>query len=119
MRPILSRYTRDRFGAVLAPIWRLSFLLLPTVLLLIASLRHPGPNSLMLWLGTAFQISVCFLSFFSRRTWRQPLGPSVVTLYLIALAWIWFAPRTEDWFSHFAKAILLVVPLVVFGFQTL
>lgn len=119
MRPILSRRTKDRLAALLSPIWRLGFLLLPTALLVVASVRETGANSLMLMMGTAFQGVVCFLSFFSRRSWRQPLGPSVVTLYLIALAWIWFSLRTDDWFAHFAKAILLVVPLLFFAFQTL
>jgi HEAT repeat protein len=121
MRPILSNRTRDRLGIVLSPIWRLCFLLVPTFLLLIASLRQQGTGTvnLMLWIGTGFQATVCFLTFFSRHSWRQPLGPSVVTLYLIALAWLWFGSQTEDWFTHLAKAILLVFPLVVFGFQTL
>src|SRR5438045_5683143 len=121
MRPILAARTRNRLGSVLAPIWRLAFLLLPSALLLIASLRRAGAGSesLMLWLGTAFQAAVCFLTFFSRRSWNQPVGPSVVTLYLIALAWLWFGGQSEDWFTHLAKAILLVFPLTVFGFQTL
>ena len=121
MRPILSMRTRDRLGALLSPCWRLGFLLLPTVLLLVASLRHTGvaSDSLMLWIGTGFQATVCFLTFFSRRSWNQPLGPSVVTLYLIALAWLWLGSQSEDWFTHLAKAVLLVVPMVVFGYQTL
>jgi ABC-type Co2+ transport system permease subunit len=56
---------------------------------------------------------------FTRRSWNQPLGPAIVTMYLIALAWMWFGVQTEDWFNHVAKAILLVVPLLVFGYQTL
>jgi hypothetical protein len=121
MRPILATRTGDRLRTFLSPVWRLVFLLLPSILLLIAGLRHPGGDSesLMLWLGTAFQAAVCFLTFFSRRSWDQPLGPSVVTLYLIALAWLWFGSQSEDWFRHLAKAILLVVPLTVFGYQTL
>jgi HEAT repeats len=113
--------TRDRFGGFLSPLWRLGFLILPTCLLLIASLRHPGlaSNSLTLWVGTGFQALVCMLTFFSRRSWNEPLGPSVVTLYLIALAWLWLGSQTEDWFTPLAKAVLLVVPMVVFGYQTL
>jgi len=106
----------------MAPVWRLVFLLLPTGLLLMASLRHGGgwtPENLMLWGGTGFQATVCMLTFCSRRSWSQPLGPSVVTLYLIALTWLWLGSQTEDWFTSLSKAILLVVPLAVFGFQTL
>lgn len=120
MRPILSTYTRDRLVTWLSPVLRLAFLLLPTLLLLLVSIRQPGGGNLMLWIGTGFQATVCFLTFFSRRGWQQPLGPAVVTLYLIALAWLWFgAGGGEDWFLYVAKAVLLVVPLTVFGYQTL
>jgi HEAT repeat protein len=119
MRPILSSRTHDRVARLLSPVCRLSFLLLPTLLLSIASVRNPGTNNWMLWIGTGFQATVCFLTFFSRRSWSQPLGPSVVTLYLIALAWLWFGSPTEDWFTHFSKSVLLVVPMTVFGYQTL
>jgi hypothetical protein len=74
---------------------------------------------MMLWLATAFQGLVCLLSFLSKRSWQQPVGPSVITLYLIALAWLWWGDGMNDWYTSFAKAILLVVPLMVFGWQTL
>ncbi len=105
--------------AFLALVARLTILLLPSGILLAAALREPGANNLVLWLGTAFQATVCFLSFFSDGGWRQPLGPSVITLYLIALAWLWFGEHREDWYTSLAKSVLLVVPLVVFGFRTL
>jgi hypothetical protein len=38
---------------------------------------------------------------------------------LIALAWLWWGSNTEDWYTNMAKAVLLVVPLLVFGYQTL
>jgi HEAT repeat protein len=98
---------------------RIGVLMLPTGLLLIASLRHTGQAALMLWMGTAFQVGVCVLSFLSRRSWRQPVGPSVITLYLIALAWLWWGDRQNDWYTHLTKAILLVVPMGVFAHQTL
>jgi hypothetical protein len=94
-------------------------MLAPTVLLLVASLRHPGPNNVMLWLGTGFQAGVCALSFASRRSWRAPIGPSIITLYTIGLAWMWWGDTREDWYAHMTKAILLVVPLSVFAQQTL
>ncbi|MCI0681508.1 MAG: HEAT repeat domain-containing protein [Gemmataceae bacterium] len=108
-----------KLGAAVALISRLTVLLLPSAILLAASLREEGGANLVLWLGTAFQATVCFLSFFSHGTWRQPLGPSVITLYLIALAWLWFGDHREDWYTSFGKSVLLVVPLIVFGFQTL
>jgi HEAT repeat protein len=97
----------------------MAVLLLPTALLLVASLRYPGATNIMLWLGTGFQAGVCALSFLSRRSWRQPIGPSLITLYLIALAWLWWGDGREDWYTHLTKAVLLVVPLSVFAVQTL
>jgi hypothetical protein len=95
-------------------------LLLPSLLLFIATTRAPEQCKTMLWLGTAFQILVCCLSLLSRQGWRQPLGPSVITLYVIALGWLWFgAQNYEDWYPHFAQSILLVVPLCVFAHQVL
>jgi hypothetical protein len=99
--------------------FRLFVLLLPTLLMLGASLRAPGAANTMLWLGTAFQALVCMLSFLSRRSWQAPVGPSVITLYLIALCWLWWGHAGNDWYVNLSKAILLVVPLIVFGMQTL
>jgi HEAT repeat protein len=71
-------------------------------------------------MGTAFQLLVCILSFLSRFGRQQPIAPSVITLYLIALGWLWCgAGSTEDWYVHFARAVLLVVPMIVFAMQTL
>src|SRR5262245_40711689 len=106
-------------GNVVALATRLLILLLPSLLLLAATLRDPVGGNLMLWMGTAFQVLVLLLSLLSRGGWRQPLGPSVITLYLIALAWLWFGDRNQDWYTSLAKSVLLVVPLIVFAFQTL
>lgn len=100
--------------------FRFAALLLPAVLLLIAALRAPAEHSLMLWLGTAFQVLVCLLNFTSLQGWRSPLGPSVITLYVIALGWLWLGSLNyRDWFPHLAQAVLLVVPLLVFAQQML
>jgi len=97
---------------------RLLVLLLPTGLILFAGLRNTDGNNLMLWLATALQGFVCALSLLSRRSW-QPPGPSLITLYLIGLAGLWWGTSINDWYTSLAKAILLVVPLLVFGWQTL
>src|SRR5262249_42171538 len=53
-------------------------------------------------------------------SWRQPVGPSVVALYLIALGWMWLAgSQADDWYLHLAQAVLLVIPLSVFALQNL
>jgi len=99
---------------------RASILLLPAGLLLIAALRTFHEVNLNLWLGTAFQLLVCVLTFLTRQNSRQPLGPAVVTLYVIALGWLWLgSPHGDDWFVSLAKALLLVVPLVSFSLQVL
>lgn len=117
-----SSYYPRHYGSPVALLGRFAVLLLPSAILLYASLRTPGlgRENLVLWVGTMFQVTVCFLSFFSRGTWRQPLGPSVITLYLIALAWLWFGTQGAlDWYTQLAKSVLLVVPIAVFGLQTL
>lgn len=98
---------------------RLGLLFLPTVLLLVASVRHSGAHGTMLWMGTAFQIGVCLLCLLGRQDQEQPMALGIIGLYLIALAWFWFAGVEEDWFTRLAKASLLVVSLLVFAQQTL
>jgi hypothetical protein len=94
-------------------------LLLPAAILLGASLRTSGQAAFMLLLGTAFQLLVCLLSFLNRRTWQQPVGPSVITLSLIAFCWLWWGQAGQDWYANLAKGFLLFGPLLLFGWQTL
>lgn len=99
---------------------RAGVLLVPALLLLVVCIRFAGQPRLTLWVGTAFQFACCLLTFVSPQGRRQPLGPSVVTLYVIALGWLWLGVVGEsDWFVHLTRAILLVVPLCVFGWQML
>jgi HEAT repeat protein len=108
------------FWVAAAHVCRALFLLVPTGLLLVAALRLGPEHRLQLGLGTAFQILVCLLSFLSRRGREQPLGPSVITLYLIALGWLWWgAGNQNDWYLYMARSILLVVPIILFALQTL
>src|SRR5215831_4100104 len=95
-------------------------LLLPALLLLVCALRQEGAGNLLLWIGTGFQLLVCVLNFACRYGRRDSVGPSVVTLYVIALGWLWLGTRSSgDWWSHLAQAILLVMPLLVFALQIL
>jgi hypothetical protein len=119
MRTLLEHSKRQRLPSQVTIVVRLIVLLLPAALLLVAALRSSGNATLMLWLATAFQGSVCGLSFVSRRNWQQPLGPSIITLYLVGLAWLWWGDGANDWYNNFAKAILLGAPLAVFGWHTL
>jgi hypothetical protein len=96
-------------------------LLLPACLILGAALRQPENSGTMLWIGAGFQLLVCLLNFLSRYGRRDsPIGPSIITLYVIALGWMWIGTRgTTDWYPPMAQAILLVMPLLVFAFQIL
>lgn len=98
--------------------FRAAAMLVPTAVLALSSQRQVG-DATMLWLGTAFQFCVCFLAFVSRGNWDQPIGPSIVTLYLIGVVWLWFGDTNGDAVSLLAQALLLGVPLAVFAMQTL
>jgi hypothetical protein len=52
------------------------------------------------------------------RSWNQPIGPSIVTLYLTAVAWLWFGDLANDWFTHLGKGMLIGIPILVFGYQS-
>jgi HEAT repeats len=94
-------------------------LLLPAALLGIAALRGWDEKPWMLVGGFAFQLLICLLTFLSYRAWNQPVGPSIVTLYLTAVAWLWFGDTFNDWFTHLSKGMLIGIPIIVFGYQTL
>ncbi len=95
-------------------------LMLPGLLLLLAGLRTAGATQQILCLGSGFQVLVCAYGLLIQRNARQPLNPLVITLYLIALAWLWLAAsQLDDWYPHFAQGLLLLVPLLVFALQTL
>jgi hypothetical protein len=104
---------------VISTIIRGLVLFLPTALILCAVLRNLQSNNVILWLAVGMQVVVCILSFWSQRNWQQPTGPSVITLYLIGLAAFWWGVNVNDWFTNGAKAVLLVIPLTAFGWQTL
>ena len=98
---------------------RIAVLLLPAALLGLAALRNWDQKPWILVGGMAFQLIICLLTFSSPRSWSQPIGPSIVTLYLTALAWQWFGDITADWFNHLTKSILIGLPIVLFGYQAL
>src|SRR5262245_58241396 len=98
---------------------RLAVLFFPALLLAIAALRHSGPHATMLWMGAAFQVGVCFLYVIAQNHRPESTALAVLALYLVALAWFWFGVAENDWFAHLAKALLLVISLLVFAQQTL
>jgi len=98
---------------------RAGILLIPASLLLIAAMRAWEYQPWVLVGGFAFQMLICLLTFVSARAWEHPIGPSIVTLYLTGVAWLWFGDVSSDWFTHLSKGILIGIPILVFGGQTL
>lgn len=103
-------------------ILRVTILLLPAVLLLGAAARANGQNPLLLLiLGTGFQILLCAVSLRYLPA-RRLVGPAALLLYLTGLGWLWLGrglSDLDDWYLHFAQALLLVVSLAIFGAQVL
>jgi hypothetical protein len=109
----------DRFG-ILPLLGRLIILLIPTVLLLGASLRSSGSSAHLLWLGTFFQALGFLLALGIHQSQRGSVSPSVVMLYVIGLSWLVLGGSgREDWYFHLAQAVLLVIPLGFFAVQYL
>ena len=119
----MAGYSSLRWGSLvdwlLVGVGRTIILVLPATLLLIAALRAQDETPWILAAGLAVQGLICFLTFVSHRSWNAPIGPSIVTLYLIAVAWLWFGDKSTDWFNHFSKGILIGFPILVFGYQAL
>jgi hypothetical protein len=99
---------------------RLAILFLPVTLLLLVSLRAPAESRMILWLGTGFQVLACALALFTGATGREPAGPAIIMLYVIALTWMLLGSTgREDAVNYFAQSVLLVVPLAFFAVQCL
>jgi len=112
---------RDRAepAVVLQHLFRFAILFLPALLLGLAAMRQGGERQVTLGIGAGILFVLCAAFMGFRSGWQHPLSSSAITLYLIALAWIWMAKDLEDWYSNLTKAILLMVPLLIFGYQML
>jgi hypothetical protein len=78
------------------------------------------PAALLGWLAARFQafplavgagVQVLFVLVFLRAhpVWRPPAGPSVVVLYLMALAWAWVPTRgASDWAVDLVQGALII-----------
>lgn len=111
-------------GSRVAPkyfvVFHAAILFFPAMLLFIASVRATGRIQTVLWLGTAVQILICCMLYLTQRASRPPIGPAVILLYLLGLAWIWAGHgNSVDWYSYFAQAMLLLGTLGIFALQSL
>src|SRR5262245_18965318 len=99
---------------------RLVVLLLPAGVLFLASQRHDGDVGQMLLYGAAFQLLLCSVGLLTNVFWRSSVGPAVLLFYAIALAWYCATPQgPEVWYSHLARAVLLLMPMIYFAMQSL
>lgn len=99
---------------------RVCLLLLPLILMLICSVRGGSAKPGFLWMGTLFQLLAFCLALLGPQGLREPTSAVIVMLYGAALSWMVLGtPGTDDWFSHLAQAILLVVSLIFFAVQCL
>lgn len=98
---------------------RLLILLFPAGLLLFGSVRATGQTQVMLYLGGVFQVLIISFLMLSKRI-HHGMGPSVIIVYLIGLAWLWMGyKQAPDWYLHFAQFVFVIVPLLLFALQTL
>jgi hypothetical protein len=94
---------------------RLVLLLLPTALLLVACRRTAGSAAGLLGMGAVFQALACGLALAAPQG-RRLGAPVIIMLYVIALSWLSLGSSgRDDWFLYLAQAVLLVVPLLLFG----
>jgi hypothetical protein len=99
---------------------RVCLWMLPLILMLICSVHGSSTKPGFLWMGTLFQLLVFCLSLLGPQGLREPTSAAIVMLYGIALSWLVLGTKgTDDWFSHMAQAVLLVVALGYFAVQCL
>src|SRR5262245_272844 len=106
-------------GPLLIEALRLGLLLLPLTLLLMSAYQHAGADYGLVWLAVGFQTVAAGWIVYNRERESYTSGPAIAALYLIGLLYLWLAGIPETPFTHFSRAVLLVVPLIVFGVQTL
>jgi len=95
---------------------RVGLLILPCVLVTGAALRTSGDRVAVLWLGAAVELVICALALASGPGWRGSIDLAVIILYIGGIGWLIGAgPEAEDWYTHIAQAVLLVVPLAAYA----
>jgi HEAT repeat protein len=116
--PVLG--SRRRGPSVVVIVLRLLILTLPALLLYGGTLVSSGQMRQLLWLGTLMEVLFGFLLLFMPNIWRPARGAPIIALYLTGLVWVWICTaQRQEWYPHFAQAILLIVPLGLFAVQQL
>ncbi len=120
MHATLPGTTSARQASFLLLLGHVCLLLLPLTLLLICDIRGSTTAPRLLWLGTVLQSLVCGVLLSWRQGLHAPTAAAIVMLYGAALSWMVLGTTSmNDWFSHLAQAVLLMVPLVYFAVQSL
>ena len=99
---------------------RVAVLLLPLILLVAAGVRQPHAETQLFWLGVGVQSVACLAALWVTRLGQEASSSVVILLYVIALGCIVVGgPGQQGWLIHVSRAVLLVVPVVVFALQCL
>ena len=99
---------------------KLVVLFAPVGMLFMSVGRAEGRPQVLLALGAMLEAAVCISLLWLVGSWRPPMAPSVVALYLMAFAWIWIAgDQSGDWYFHLVQSVLLAVPLGLLALQAL
>ncbi len=111
-----------RFAArpVLMPatfVGQAALLLLPSALLLGASLRAPVEHQQPLWFGTVFLAGLSVVAMLAGLLRRRELDTAFIFFYGLGLGWLVLATQEmdNDWYVHLSQAVMLVVPLGAFA----
>jgi hypothetical protein len=96
-----------------------ALLLMPFGLTVPLALRASEPNPMM-WGAVAAQALILLWAIGTRRLNPESVGPVLILLYVAALGGVVIArPKAEEWLVHLTQAVLLVVPVWLFGLQIL
>lgn len=107
---------RDDLGPITRAL-SLGLLVLPTALLGLLAARH---ESVSVAAGAGVQLLFALVFLRVHPVWRPPVSTSVVTLYLIALAWAWVPLRgAPDWLASLAQGTLLLGAVLLFAVHDL
>ena len=87
-------------------------LLLPVAILGLAAVRY---RSELLGLGAAAQFLGGLLFIRYREAWRPPASGSVILLYMMAVAFLWFVTRdTPDGFGRLSRGLMIIATVALF-----
>jgi hypothetical protein len=110
---LAARRELSAFGWILS----ISILAFPSVLL--AGFGYHTEMT-ALYLGAGVQAIFALVLLRAHPVWRPPISATLVVLYLIALAWLWFSTRDSlGWAHHVGQGALLLIAVSLAAFHDL